>query len=85
MKILHRSQQGNVHMIRELEVETILNLDSNKEYEDNDNSQVIATDSQRNTIYILAKLHGLPSAPEEFGLRLATHFLEHYPWVTTAT
>lgn len=52
----------------------------------------MATDSQKNTVYLLAKQHGIKS-PEEFGLLLIQHFLtkyrhvegvhvfiEEYPW-----
>ena len=52
-----------------------------QEYDTGDNSDVIATDSQKNTVYILAKLHGVAS-PEEFGLLVTEHFLSTYPWVT---
>ena len=54
-----------------------------QDYETGDNSDIIATDSQKNTVYVLAKQHGI-SSPEEFGLLLATHFVSKYPWVTRA-
>ena len=54
-----------------------------QDYETGDNSDIIATDSQKNTVYVLAKQHGVAS-PEEFGLLLATHFVSKYPWVTRA-
>lgn len=83
VKILHVSRKGGEHTIRELEVTTLLTLDNNKDYETGDNSDIIATDSQKNTVYVLAKQHGI-SSPEEFGLLLATHFVSKYPWVTRA-
>ena len=83
VKILHVSKKGSVHSIRELEVETLLTLNNNKDYETGDNSDIIATDTQKNTVYILAKQHGITS-PEEFGLLLATHFVSKYPWVVKA-
>ena len=49
-----------------------------QEYDTGDNSDVIATDSQKNTVYILAKLHGV-AGPEEFGLLVTEHFLSTYP------
>ena len=52
-----------------------------QDYETGDNSDIIATDSQKNTVYILAKQHGI-SSPEEFGLLVSEHFLSTYPWVT---
>jgi len=83
VKILHVSQQGSVHTIRELEVESLLTLNNHKDYERGDNSDIIATDTQKNTVYILAKQFGI-SSPEEFGLILANHFISKYPWVVKA-
>lgn len=83
VKILHVSKHGAVHSIRELEVETLLTLNNHKDYERGDNSDIIATDTQKNTVYILAKQHGITS-PEEFGLLLVTHFISKYPWVVKA-
>ncbi len=48
-----------------------------------DNRNVIATDSQKNTVNLLAKKHGV-SNPEEFALLVAAHFLDEYSWVTSA-
>merc|ERR1711988_1403989 len=83
VKILHVSKQGGVHTIRELEVVTLLTLDNTKDYETGNNEDIVATDSQKNTVYVLAKKFGI-SNPEEFGLVLVTHFLSKYPWVTRA-
>jgi len=83
VRILHVSKQGPRHSIRELEVDTRLTLASTKDYERGDNTDIIATDSQKNTVYILAKQYGI-GTPEEFGLLLATHFLSQYPWVLKA-
>merc|ERR1712236_163692 len=83
VKILHVSKHGSVHTIRELEVETSLTLNNHKDYEKGDNSDIIATDTQKNTVYILAKQFGISSL-EEFGLILANHFLSKYPWVLSA-
>ena len=83
VKILHVSKQGSVHTIRELEVVSLLTLDNTKDYETGNNEDIIATDSQKNTVYVLAKKFGI-SSPEEFGLILVTHFISQYPWVTKA-
>jgi len=83
VKMLHVSKEGSLHTIRELEVVTLLTLNNNKDYETGDNSDIIATDSQKNTVYVLAKQYGV-STPEEFGLLLATHFVSKYPWVVKA-
>ncbi len=46
-----------------------------------DNSQVVATDTQKNTVYAFAREHGIGS-PEEFLLTLGRHFVGEFPWVT---
>ena len=79
MRILHVTKHGARHSIMELEVETRLTLRSNQSYVAANNKDVIATDSQKNTVYILAKLHGIRNA-EDFGILLAKHFLSQYFW-----
>jgi len=83
VKILFASNKGSVHNIRELEIETSLTLNNADAFTTGDNRDVIATDSQRNTVYILARTHGITS-PEQFGILLANHFLSRYPWVVEA-
>lgn len=48
-----------------------------------DNSDIIATDSQKNTVYLLAKKFGITS-PEDFALTLTKHFLSKYRHVKEA-
>lgn len=48
-----------------------------------DNSDIVATDSQKNTVYLLAKKFGIKS-PEEFALTLTNHFLSKYRHVKEA-
>ncbi|XP_071629829.1 uricase-like [Temnothorax longispinosus] len=80
------------HEIREYEVDTHLRLSSQRDYLEGDNRDIIATDSQKNTVYLMAKKHGIHS-PEAFALLLCSHFLymyeqvaevsinvEEYPW-----
>jgi len=45
-----------------------------------DNALVVATDTQKNTIFAFAKEHGIPS-PEEFLLRLSEHFVGGFDWI----
>lgn len=78
VKLLHVTRNGLQHSITEYEVSTRLQLASDKDYIKADNSDIIATDSQKNTIYLLAKQHGVGN-PEEFGLLVARHFLTKYP------
>jgi len=83
VKLLFASKNGLKHSISELEVQSLLSLDSEKDYREGDNSDIIATDSQKNTIYILAKQYGVDN-PEKFGILLARHFIDKYPWVVKA-
>ncbi|XP_055639743.1 uricase [Toxorhynchites rutilus septentrionalis] len=80
VKVLHVERNGLVHSIKEFEVGTKLKLTSQKDYLQGDNSDIVATDSQKNTVYLLAQKHGLKS-PEEFGILLCRHFLTKYSHV----
>ncbi|KAF2903903.1 hypothetical protein ILUMI_02272 [Ignelater luminosus] len=92
VKLLHVFRRGSFHTIREFEVDTHLKLYTKKDYLDGDNRDIIATDTQKNTVFVLAKKHGIKT-PEEFGLLICSHFLymykhveevdvhvEEYPW-----
>lgn len=72
-----------MHSVKELEVATRLTLSTKKDYLEGDNSDIIATDSQKNTVYVLAKKHGVKS-PEDFAILLCNHFLSTYSHVTKA-
>lgn len=69
-----------MHYIKEVEINTALTLSTMKDYTHGDNRDVIATDSQKNTCYVLAKKHGI-KVIEEFAMLLSKHFLNQYPWV----
>lgn len=66
-----------------MEVNTHLTLASKKDYLTGDNSDIVATDSQKNTVYLLAKKHGVTS-PEQFAILLCRHFLSTYSHVLKA-
>ncbi|MFJ4220421.1 factor-independent urate hydroxylase [Curtobacterium luteum] len=53
-------------------------------YTDGDNAKVVATDTQKNTVYAFAREHGVHS-PEEFLLRLGRHFTTAFDWYDGAT
>lgn len=48
-----------------------------------DNSHIVATDTQKQTAYILAKQHPV-HPPERFAATLAQHFLDEYAWLNRA-
>ncbi|XP_052757898.1 uricase [Galleria mellonella] len=83
VKLLHVHRDGNFHTIREFEVSTELKLTSETAYVLGDNKEVVATDSQKNTVYLLAKKHGVKT-PEEFGALVVNHFLYMYKQVVEA-
>ena len=49
-----------------------------------DNSPVLATDTQKNTVYALAAEDDAVAQPESFGIRLARHFVEETGPITWA-
>ena len=48
-----------------------------------DNSVVVATDSMKNTVYVMAKQHPV-TPPELFGAIVASHFIETYKHIHSA-
>lgn len=70
-----------VHEIADLTVTSQLRGDFEAAHTVGDNSAVIATDTQKNTVYAFAREHGVAS-PEAFLLTLARHFTAQGPVVT---
>jgi urate oxidase len=66
-------REGHVHHLKDLTVSTALRGELAATHLTGDNAEVLATDTQKNTVYAFAK-----EAPvgeiEDFGLRLARHF-----------
>nr|XP_018915759.1 PREDICTED: uricase [Bemisia tabaci] len=80
VKLLYINRANGIHSIRECEVTTTLILSTVQSYLTGDNDGIIATDSQKNTVYILAKKHGI-KAIENFAQFLCQHFLTTYKQV----
>jgi len=68
------------HEVADLNVTSQLRGDFTAAHMDGDNSHVVPTDTQKNTIFAFAK-DGIAS-PEAFLLRLADHFTAQFDWVT---
>ena len=66
----------------DLDVRVALEGDFEAAHTRGDNSQLLATDTMRNTVYALAKDH-LTGSIEGFGLALVDHFLRAGPTVTS--
>jgi len=69
------------HEFVEVTVDVELEGDFAAAFTEGDNRGVIATDTCKNTIYVLAKDHPLDTI-ESFGLSIAEHFLSRYAHVT---
>lgn len=72
------------HKLSELSVDIQLEGDFHDSYTTGDNRKIIATDSMKNTVYVLAKENDFQSI-EEFSLLLCRHFISTYSQVKTAT
>src|SRR5690242_7397246 len=70
------------HGITDLNVTTTLRGDFAAAHLHGDNAHVLATDTQKNTVYAFAR-DGVGEV-EQFGLRLARHFAGAYPWIEQA-
>ncbi|ASN37718.1 urate oxidase [Arthrobacter sp. 7749] len=68
------------HQIEDLNVTSQLRGDFLAAHVDGDNRHVVATDTQKNTVYGLAR-DGVGS-PEAFLLRLGKHFTTEFDWIT---
>lgn len=71
-------RDGDVHHVRDLTVGVALSGAMEAVHLTGDNSAVLPTDTQKNTVFALARKHGIDS-PEAFGLLLARHFVASQP------
>lgn len=71
------------HHIRDLLVSTSLEGEFDEAHISGDQSAVLPTDTQKNTVFAFAKEHGVMEI-EGFALRLARHFVADVPSVTAA-
>lgn len=71
------------HALTDLNVTTTLAGDLADAHVSGDNAHVLPTDTQKNTVYAFAKRHGVGQI-EEFGLRLARHFVDGQPPIARA-
>jgi urate oxidase len=78
---VHLDRSKPQHVIKDLNVTSQLIGDFTQTHLTGDNSLVIATDTQKNTVYALAKTGGV-GAIEEFALRLARNFVDRYDFVS---
>lgn len=83
VRMVHVDRSGPRHRITDVTVTSLLRGEFAATHETGDNSAVIATDTQKNTVYALARLGGV-GAVEDFALRMARHFVDGFEQVTGA-
>lgn len=71
------------HEMVDLDVAISLEGDFETVHTEGDNASVLPTDTMKNTVYALARLHPV-DAPESFALHLARHFMGRLDHVTAA-
>ena len=59
VKVLHIQRDGKYHSIKEVATSVQLTLNSKREYVHGDNSDIIPTDTIKNTVHVLAKFKGV--------------------------
>ncbi|MEV8442705.1 factor-independent urate hydroxylase [Actinosynnema sp. NPDC051121] len=77
------TRDGAVHTIKDLTVGTSLRGDLADTHLTGDNSKVLATDTQKNTVYAFAKQAPVGEI-EDFALRLGRHFVSSQEAITGA-
>lgn len=80
VRLVRVDRDDERHVLHDLNVTTQLRGDFATAYTEGDNGHVHATDTQKNTVYALAREHGVAS-PEGFLLTLADHWRAQ-PWVS---
>jgi urate oxidase len=84
MKILRDAENADRHAVKELTARVLLEGAFDRCYTAADNADVIATDTMKNTIYVLAHEH-LGADNEPFAQRVAEHFLGRHAHVSQVT
>eukprot|EP00310_Coccolithus_braarudii_P013739 CAMPEP_0183340774 /NCGR_PEP_ID=MMETSP0164_2-20130417/7208_1 /TAXON_ID=221442 /ORGANISM="Coccolithus pelagicus ssp braarudi, Strain PLY182g" /LENGTH=329 /DNA_ID=CAMNT_0025510959 /DNA_START=38 /DNA_END=1027 /DNA_ORIENTATION=- len=80
LKVRRDAQQK--HLINEYSVQTkLFSPDYEKVFIEGNNEGLVATDTQKNTVYVVAK-RTEAATPEEFGISIAEHFMSEYPMLT---
>ncbi len=83
VRMVYVDRSSPVHQITDVNVTSQLIGDFLDTHLTGANDAVIATDTQKNTVYAMARTGGITS-PEEFALRLARNYVDKYDQVTGA-
>ncbi|KAM6962459.1 uricase [Aplochiton taeniatus] len=83
VKVLHIRRDGTHHSIIEITADVELTLNNRKDYLTGDNSDIIPTDTIKNTVHALAKLKGVQTI-EQLAMDICEHFLTAFKHVLRA-
>ena len=83
VRVLRVQRDGDRHQARESRVNVILDGEFSRAYTDADNASVVATDTMKNLVNVLALEH-LDAANESFALTIGQCFLDRYRQVSEA-
>ena len=83
VRLVHVDRSTPRHVITDVNVTSQLFGDFTETHLTGSNAAVIATDTQKNTVYALARTGGITTI-EEFALRMARNFVDKYEQVTGA-
>jgi urate oxidase len=81
--LVHVDRSGETNRVTDFLVSISLAGDFAGSHMTGDNSKVVATDTQKNTVFAFAK-ESPPGQPEAFALRLARHFVHDFDAVSRA-
>jgi urate oxidase len=82
-RLVRVNRDGERHTLRDLNVSVALRGDLARTHLTGDNATVLPTDSMKNTVYAFARRYGVGQI-EDFGLRLARHFVDSQPSIDAA-
>ncbi len=83
VRMVHVDRSTPVHVITDVNVTSQLIGDFQETHASGANDKIIATDTQKNTVYAFARKGGIASI-EEFALRLARNYVGGYDFVSGA-
>ncbi|MCJ1277704.1 hypothetical protein MMC21_005518 [Puttea exsequens] len=81
---VHKDKETGFQTVVEMTVCVLLKGEIETSYTKADNSVVVATDSMKQTVYIMAKQHPV-TPPELFAAIVASHFVEKYKHIHSAS
>ncbi len=84
VRVMRVFREGTYNEVRELSVKVLLEGGFDRSFTHGDNSSVVATDTIKNIVNIVAR-ENLRAATEPFAAALAGRFLDRYPQVEKAT